>query len=66
MSEDDSKETSNGVDEDEWTLYASADYGVAESLEITEPSKEEETDDEWFDGDDFYQQGVSILSLIHI
>ena len=53
MSEDDSKETSNGVDEDEWTLYASADYGVAESLEITEPSKEEETDDEWFDGDDF-------------
>ena len=34
MSEDDSKETSNGVDEDEWTLYASAGYGVAESLEI--------------------------------
>ena len=60
MSEDDSEETSNGVDEDEWHLYASADYGVAESLENSEPSKEEETDVEWFDGDDFYQQGDSI------
>ena len=60
MSEDDSKETSNGVDEDEWHLYASADYGVAESLENSEPSNEEETDVEWFDGDDFYQQGDSI------
>ena len=44
MSEDDPNETSNGVDEDDWHLYASADYGAAESIENSESSKEEEID----------------------
>ena len=57
MSEDTLEENSDG---DDWHLYASADYGAAESVEKTEPRNEEDADDEWFDGDDFYNQGESI------
>ena len=57
MSEDTLEENSDG---DDWHLYASADYGAAESVEKTEPRNEEDSDDEWFDGDDFYNQGESI------
>ena len=57
MSEDTLEDNSDG---DDWHLYASADYGAAESVEKTEPRNEEGADDEWFDGDDFYNQGESI------
>lgn len=60
MQEDSSEKTSDKSEEDDWHLYANADYGAAESLE-KEPVKEDNTvDEEWFDGDDFYHEGSSI------
>ena len=60
MHEDTSEGSPDGGEEDDWHLYASADYGAAESLESNVPSKEDDSGDEWFDGDDLFHQGESI------
>ena len=68
MSDESSEPDTKEIEDDEWHLYANAGYGVVESPEA-EPTEEdyEAPEEEWFDGDDFYNQGASIdLSLIHI
>lgn len=61
MPDESSEPDTEKIEDDEWHLYANAGYGVAESLE-EDPSEEDDEDpeEEWFDGDDFYNQGASI------
>ena len=61
MSDESSEPDTKEIEDDEWHLYANAGYGVVESPEA-EPTEEdyEAPEEEWFDGDDFYNQGASI------
>lgn len=47
-------------EEDEWQLYASADYASSELGLEEDESKEEKSDEIWFDGDDFDFEGSTV------
>jgi tRNA pseudouridine synthase 10 len=61
MTEEPSGSNTENIEDDDWHLYANAGYGAAESVEAeTSVEEDEDTEEEWFDGDDFYHQGTSI------
>ena len=47
-------------EEDEWQLYASADYASSESEIDESETKEEQPAETWFDGDDFDFEGSTL------
>ena len=61
MADESSKSNTEKIEDDDWHLYANAGYGEAESQDPEfSVESDEDPEEEWFDGDDFYNQGTSI------
>ena len=53
LPKDDSEDTESFDEEDQWQLYASSGFGNSIFLSEEKSSASNETEQEWFDGDDF-------------